>query len=624
MQFFLSLFLNHFLIFHSIFTLSFFFRGVKGTCRICGVKVAWSKEKVRSHKSGTCTIKADEKKKWKEMVAKRLAVPCFSEKSGTSAKFPASNSAMKLFDSCSVSQAKLIGKKVANFFFRCGIAFRVIDSSAFREMVKSLRPAYESNHLYHSDKLRTTMLDDKYEELKSILVQRIEKASHYTLSLDGWQANDGRHFVNLIVHTALHPPFFYKAIDTSSFSLNKENLIEILVDTANDLGFSKWIGTVLDNASVNIATENFIEEKYPKIFFNGCLSHDLNLLSKDYAKEAAFERVLEKCDAIFKMVTNHQHVNEAYNGIRSKFGIKHKLEHPNETRFSSHLRMVSSIHENKIAIRELVDTHRSTITKCKASAARKSVFFEIVEDSSFWKDVTTLLTFFEPIGTLLTKSEANDYHIENVYKDLFSLKAALEKIDTKGLISKERVLYIYFSRWAFLHSNTMGFAHILNPLTAGAPMAKGKNPVDGLKFDDYTDTLRQLKVYFDKFYDDEEEQLLAREELESFSQEFAEADQSYLEKTVTNNPRAYWFMEGKRNYPTLSKICQRLFQMHASVAATERIWSIFGFIHSKVRNRLQSSSLEKLVFIYVNASLLDEEDKEDYMMVEDFFDCENK
>jgi hypothetical protein len=46
------------------------------------------------------------------------------------------------------------------------------------------------------------------------------------------------------------------------------------------------------------------------------------------------------------------------------------------------------------------------------------------------------------------------------------------------------------------------------------------------------------------------------------------------------------------------------------------VWKVFSFIHSKRRNRLKSSKVEKLAYIYINAALLDELDDLDNLMEE--------
>lgn len=71
-------------------------------------------------------------------------------------------------------------------------------------------------------------------------------------------------------------------------------------------------------------------------------------------------------------------------------------------------------------------------------------------------------------------------------------------------------------------------------------------------------------------------------------------------------------MYGKKKYPGLAKIARRVYSICSSSAAAERCWSVYGFIHSKVRNRLTEERAEKLVFIYMNSVLADNTDKELY------------
>ena len=64
-------------------------------------------------------------------------------------------------------------------------------------------------------------------------------------------------------------------------------------------------------------------------------------------------------------------------------------------------------------------------------------------------------------------------------------------------------------------------------------------------------------------------------------------------------PLQYWQSEGT-GWPDLLKITLRIFTMPTSSAASERNFSTFGFIHSKLRNCLCPESVEKLVLIKTN------------------------
>lgn len=68
--------------------------------------------------------------------------------------------------------------------------------------------------------------------------------------------------------------------------------------------------------------------------------------------------------------------------------------------------------------------------------------------------------------------------------------------------------------------------------------------------------------------------------------------------------------------PLLYHYAKGINSMVCSSASSERIWSIFSFIHTKLRNRLSSEKVDKLAFLYVNSAFLDEKDREDYVLNE--------
>ena len=56
-------------------------------------------------------------------------------------------------------------------------------------------------------------------------------------------------------------------------------------------------------------------------------------------------------------------------------------------------------------------------------------------------------------------------------------------------------------------------------------------------------------------------------------------------------------------FPILFKVASRLFVVPTSSAASERIWSVYEFIHTKRRNRLSTEKVDKLVSLYANAAI---------------------
>jgi hAT family C-terminal dimerisation region len=64
-------------------------------------------------------------------------------------------------------------------------------------------------------------------------------------------------------------------------------------------------------------------------------------------------------------------------------------------------------------------------------------------------------------------------------------------------------------------------------------------------------------------------------------------------------PLQYWQADGV-SWPLLQYIAIKLFAMATSSAASERNFSTFGFIHSRLRNSLAPEKVQKLVFIKTN------------------------
>ena len=71
----------------------------------------------------------------------------------------------------------------------------------------------------------------------------------------------------------------------------------------------------------------------------------------------------------------------------------------------------------------------------------------------------------------------------------------------------------------------------------------------------------------------------------------------------THSPREYWLSPGRNKYPLLYCVADILFCIPSSQAASERVWSIYDFIHTKRRNRLSADKVSALVQQYINGDM---------------------
>ncbi|KAG3197767.1 hypothetical protein PC128_g6589 [Phytophthora cactorum] len=70
------------------------------------------------------------------------------------------------------------------------------------------------------------------------------------------------------------------------------------------------------------------------------------------------------------------------------------------------------------------------------------------------------------------------------------------------------------------------------------------------------------------------------------------------EKAAADPPLHWWLLD--QDFPHLYSFAERVLSIPTSSAASERLWSIHGFTHSKLRNSLRVVTVEKLSFIYTN------------------------
>lgn len=206
-----------------------------------------------------------------------------------------------------------------------------------------------------------------------------------------------------------------------------------------------------------------------------------------------------------------------------------------------------------------------------------------------------LKKLLKPIVDLIYHSESNQVYVESTCKNWLQLQKHMQSVELHGLIERDVLMELFQFRWNFIHVPVHGFAYVLNPTTAQSPMDKGICKVRHIRFDDYRDTIEQLKAHFRDYFEDQEKEKAAFEEYEKFCQDLAGDE--------TKNPRAYWATFGMREYPTLAEVASRIFQVQTSAGSAERAWSILAFIETKSRNRIKTDTLDKLAFVKINTFL---------------------
>ncbi|MCO5557297.1 hypothetical protein L7F22_010858 [Adiantum nelumboides] len=104
----------------------------------------------------------------------------------------------------------------------------------------------------------------------------------------------------------------------------------------------------------------------------------------------------------------------------------------------------------------------------------------------------------------------------------------------------------------------------------------------------------------------EDDQLVIDGEMSSFMNNLGP---TYLRSVATRSeatrlPLSWWQNYGRQGLPQLCKLALRVLSQDCSVGACERNWSAYSLVHTKIRNRLSTTQLEKLVYCRSNMRLV--------------------
>lgn len=352
-------------------------QGEKGACKSCGKVIPWARKRVLSHKTASCTSITDDERAFFFNQRRLRTTPRVSPQKRHRADddehvVQVQPAAHSWVDCCSVADRDRITSSLANLFYRTGIPFNIVDSGAVREFLAAVRPAYAP--IKPSAKaLAGSHLNHAYDNLSSKVKAWVSTAFCYSLVSDGWSNSHNMHFVNYVVIIPGKTPFFYKSVCTSGSRQTSKTIAKGIMDVIEEIGASKCVSVVTDNAANMRGAWDIIETKYPKTYANGCGAHVLNLLVKDLCSMDQFTDVVEMMTFVIRFINERQHILAFVTEKRKRMSITRKLILPAPTRWFTQFNACSRLLEAKFAVLSVIDSDAADLlkqTKCQESVAR--------------------------------------------------------------------------------------------------------------------------------------------------------------------------------------------------------------------------------------------------------------
>lgn len=354
------------------------------------------------------------------------------------------------------------------------------------------------------------------------------------------------------------------------------------------------------------AAWKLIEERYPHISANGCAAHTVNLLIKDILDTPGNSTTIKEAEKIIKFVTNHHIVKAKFEEKRKALKVNHTLSMAVVTRWFSRYTSLRDLFASKYVLHQLVDENFELLQDISPKITSAGVT-KLVKSNEYWDKLAKLVKVIEFPANIIGKLEADNAPLTLVYQYFGELY--------KHYVNDKTIQEKVKKRLEFLLTDSMGLSFMLDP----------KQAANGYYFDeDRTDFMGLAKEFALKMNLENADKV--EEQMFSFVTKMVMMPVKQQEIIFGMSAEQYWICIGSKQFEELFKVAKPIMAMICSSATSERTWSTFRFIHSRLRNRLTNERVEKLVFIYTNKVLLDEKDLEDYILedgaVINGIDCE--
>ncbi|CAN6579051.1 unnamed protein product [Malus baccata var. baccata] len=462
-----------------------------------------------------------------------------------------------------------------------GIPFHAIDNDSFKrvmEAVGQFGPGYLPPSQYE---LREPLLKEEVERVKKSLKKHEEWALNgCSIITDAWSDRKRRSIMNLCVNCK-EGTIFLSSKECSSEAHTGEYIFEYVDKCVEEIGPSNVIQVVTDNASNNMAAANMMKKKRPNMFWTSCATHTLNLMLQGIGNLPRFKGVIDKAKAFTIFIYAH-HKTLA---LMRKHTKKRDIIRSGVTRFATSFLTLQSLMDKKKDLK--VMWHMS---------------------SHFWSGVLLCLKVFEPLFKVLRIVDGDKKpSMGFLYGELQKAKMEIKETFKNNEANYQPILQIIDEKARERLDSPLHLAgYLLNPYYFFKNQSIQHDPIvmEGIftcveKFfpDNYEVQNQVINVEMHKY----------RVKEGGFGRHLAEL--GCAENDENYNPVAWWYNYGN-GVPNLQRMTIKILSLTTSSSGCERNWSSFEGIHTKKRNRLDTTRLNNLVYVQFNARIMNKKKRE--------------
>eukprot|EP00262_Sarcandra_glabra_P001415 TRINITY_DN1151_c0_g1_i1.p1 TRINITY_DN1151_c0_g1~~TRINITY_DN1151_c0_g1_i1.p1 ORF type:complete len:405 (-),score=41.67 TRINITY_DN1151_c0_g1_i1:1916-3130(-) len=344
-----------------------------------------------------------------------------------------------LFRSQSSKQTKLtatslkhwgakLKKSIAKFFVYNHIPSHVVESPYFKNMIDTSGEAGPGIKTPSAYELAGPLLDDEVTEVEQYVksFERVWDERGCTIMCDGWTGPTKKSLINFLVYSD-SGTVFLKSVDASNKTKDAEYLFGLMDEMVEQVGESRVVQIVTDNAANYKAAGKLLMEKRRHLYWTPCAAHCVDLILEDLGKQKEADSVIGKARAVTSFIYNS---DKLVNLLRS-YPDQGELLRPAITRFATQFVALESLRKYKENLKMLVSSpewaaYEKFIPKSRRAACTK--VSNTIYSSLFWKDIDDWLNVALPLVQVLKMVDGDDKPTMGyVYESMDKAKLAIQK-----------------------------------------------------------------------------------------------------------------------------------------------------------------------------------------------------
>ncbi|XP_066385011.1 uncharacterized protein [Miscanthus floridulus] len=489
---------------------------------------------------------------------------------------------------------------IYQFFYEASIPHNTITLPSFDLMLEAIGDFGKNLRGPTPYEMSGKFLQKRKRKVQELLKSHQEswELNGCSVMIDAWTDKRGRGVMNLVVHSA-YGVCFLDSVDCLAVKKDGRYIFELVDKCIEEIGVQNVVQVVTDNAIPNEAVASLLKAKYPSIFWNGCAAHTIDLMLKDIGKMPKVAATISKAKCLTVFLYAHTRVLD----LMRKY-LSRDLVRCGVTRFATTYLNLKSLLENKKQLQRLFrEDELNELGYLKSVKGKKAN--KVVKSKTFWKDVETVVNYFEPLATVLRRMDSDVPAMGFLYGYLLEAKNEISKRFNNDRKKFEEVFHFIDKRWdSKLKTPLHKAGYYLNPFYYY------QNKVAIEENESFRDG---VIMCITKLVPNEDTQDKIIEELQKFQDAKGSFGKDIAKRQCKNinfDPAKWWLNYGS-SAPNLKKLATRILSLTCSSSACERCWSSFEQVHTKRRNRLLHDRMRDLVFVKFNSKLRQKKDKKD-------------